>query len=76
MKSFLLNTLDDIRTSYWFIPAIMAVGAIVLSFCAIQFDASLDGQGPDWMSWLFDNQPEIGVTTAVATKLNVTTQAT
>ena len=58
MKSFLLNTLDDIRTSYWFIPAIMAVGAIVLSFCAIQFDASLDGQGPDWMSWLFDNQPE------------------
>jgi uncharacterized membrane protein len=58
LKSRLLNLLDTIRASYWFIPALMAFAAIGLSFGAIELDAHLKGVAPDWINWLFDNQPD------------------
>lgn len=59
MKSYLLNALDDIRSSYWFIPALMAFASVLLSFGAIQLDAHFAGSiNEDWLGWLFNNQPE------------------
>ncbi|WP_293610310.1 DUF2254 domain-containing protein [Ponticaulis sp.] len=58
MKSFLLNALDDIRSSYWFIPTIMAILATLASFAMIEVDVVMNASGPDWLKWLFDNQPE------------------
>ena len=58
MKSLILNTLDDIRSSYWFIPSLMATISVILSYAAVQADAVVGTQGPDWLEWLFDNQPD------------------
>lgn len=47
-----------VRSSYWFVPALMAVAAIILSQCAIQLDREL---GASWMGdvwWFRPNQPE------------------
>lgn len=58
MKTRILEILDDVQTSYWFIPTVMALGAFGLSLFAVRLDAWVGTSGPDWLSWLFDNQPE------------------
>ncbi|HBH88644.1 MAG TPA: DUF2254 domain-containing protein, partial [Hyphomonadaceae bacterium] len=58
MKSYILNTLDDIRSSYWFIPLVMAIIAAALSYVGIRVDTAIGDTAPEWLGWLFDNQPE------------------
>jgi uncharacterized membrane protein len=58
LKSYILNTLDDIRSSYWFIPLVMAIIAAALSYVGIRVDTAIGDTAPDWLGWLFDNQPE------------------
>ncbi len=58
MKSYILNTLDDIRSSYWFIPLVMAIIAAALSYAGIRVDSAIGDTAPEWLGWLFDNQPE------------------
>lgn len=58
MKSRLLNLLDGIRASYWFIPTLMAIAAMALSYGAIEADAAIKGHVPEWIKWLFNNQPD------------------
>tara|TARA_Y100000052_G_scaffold27568_1_gene36537 strand:- start:10636 stop:12018 length:1383 start_codon:yes stop_codon:yes gene_type:complete len=58
VKSNFISFLDDVRTSYWFIPGIMVLAAMLLSFGAVQLDAYVSESAPDWLNWLFDNQPE------------------
>lgn len=53
MKSKLLHIWSRLRSSYWFVPSLMALGAIVLSLITIQVDREL-GAAPgllrDWVS--------------------------
>ncbi len=41
MPTRLLGWLDRLRSSYWFLPSLMAVGALLLSFATLALDASL-----------------------------------
>ena len=53
----LLKSWEDIRSSYWFIPTLMALGAIVLSVVAVWVDTTV---GADWLAsvpWLYENRP-------------------
>ncbi|MFN3595660.1 MAG: DUF2254 domain-containing protein [Rubricoccaceae bacterium] len=58
MKARLTAFWDAVQSSYWFIPSLMTLGAIALSFALTTLDGVL---GPDWMgrvSWLYANKPE------------------
>ena len=58
MRARILKMLDDVRGSYWFIPSIMTVGAVLLALSAAGLDARL---GTDWLEsvpWLNASQPD------------------
>jgi uncharacterized membrane protein len=58
MKIIFVKWLDDVRSSYWFIPALMAVLAIGLAFLLVTLDEIV---GADWLyqtHWLLTNRPE------------------
>jgi uncharacterized membrane protein len=57
MKVHLLRALDAIRTSYWFLPTVMAAASLLLSWWMV----SLDRTGPDWIdetSFIYSGGPE------------------
>lgn len=57
MKTQLLAYADAIRASYWFIPAVMSLLAVAMSFFFTTIDYHL---GSDWLkdiSWLHANKP-------------------
>lgn len=58
MKATLLKTWDAMRSSYWFIPSIMAVGAIALSFATTAVDAIVGSAWVDEVGWLYANKPD------------------
>ena len=47
MRAFIRKTLTDLRSSYWFLPAILTVAAALLSFATWWLDTRLS---TDWMS--------------------------
>ncbi|QTD57392.1 DUF2254 domain-containing protein [Parasphingorhabdus cellanae] len=49
---------DSIRSSYWFIPALMSLGAIILSTLAVEFDTYFNLSIPIWLESFFNNQPD------------------
>ncbi|HUG00505.1 MAG TPA: DUF2254 domain-containing protein [Longimicrobiales bacterium] len=56
-RAALLKSWEDVRSSYWFIPTIMALGAILLSIVAVYVDSTI---GSDWLGavpWLYENRP-------------------
>ena len=66
MKVRLTAYLNAVRASYWFIPTVMALCAVVLSFVMTFIDRQV---GADWMEdigWLYANQPE-GARTLLST---------
>ena len=66
MNARLLAVLDDIRSSYWFIPSLMSLAAIALSFATTMVDGVV---GPEWIenvSWLYGNKPD-GARTLLST---------
>lgn len=58
MGSRLLSYWDDLRASYWFIPALMAIGAVAVSVALLQLDARLGQEPPFDLGWLYNNQPD------------------
>lgn len=58
MYAWLFRIWDSIRTSYWFWPAVLSIGAIVLSLIVTGYDTSpID----DWLSkfgWLYPTRPD------------------
>jgi uncharacterized membrane protein len=57
VKAKILQHWDELRASYWFIPTLMALAAIVLSFVTLNAD---DAVGSHWIygvSWLYADQP-------------------
>ncbi len=57
MKPTLLKYWEGTRASYWFIPSLMALGAIVLSFATTSLDASLGTDWLDRLGWYYTNKP-------------------
>lgn len=58
MRAWLLTLSDRLRESYWFIPTIMAVAAILLAGWMIALD---NYQGSNWMDgvpWLYAARPD------------------
>ncbi|OZC03267.1 DUF2254 domain-containing protein [Rubricoccus marinus] len=58
MHARFLALVDKLKSSYWFIPTLMVIGAFALSFATTAVDGWL---GPDWIenvSWLYANKPE------------------
>ena len=57
VKSAIVDFWMQVRASYWFIPSLMAVAALLLSFAVVYVDERL---GDSWLAqsrWLFDNRP-------------------
>ena len=66
MRARIQQWIYHIQGSYWFVPSLMAIVAIVLSQVTVQLDHSLDS---NWMNdawWASLNQPE-GARTLLAT---------
>lgn len=55
MRTFLLSYLDQLRSSYWFIPGAMSIGAIVLAFAATALDAQMGTKWLKALSWIATN---------------------
>lgn len=53
LKIRLINFWDALRGSYWFVPTIMSLGAILLSIACVQVDHELTLKGVEKMSWLW-----------------------
>lgn len=57
-RAHLIKYLLELRASYWFIPSLMVVAAMILSTLTVWLDASID---PSWqreIPFLFSNHPE------------------
>jgi len=57
MKAILITVWATIRTSYWFIPSLMAIGAIVLSFVTTAVDSRIGSEWLENIGWLYANKP-------------------
>jgi len=58
MTTRLFAYLDRLRAAYWFIPAVMSLAAIVLSFVTTSFDALIGSGWLESVSWVYANKPE------------------
>jgi len=66
LKTRLLARWDDLRSSYWFIPSLLTLSAIALSFVTTALDGIV---GDEWISnvtWLYENKPD-GARTLLST---------
>ncbi|MEI5686068.1 MULTISPECIES: DUF2254 domain-containing protein [Sphingomonas] len=58
MKAGLLRLADYLGSSYWFVPTIMAIGAVLLAIGMVTLDATL---GSSWMggyAWVYASHPD------------------
>ncbi|WNO53074.1 DUF2254 domain-containing protein [Stakelama saccharophila] len=58
MHAWFRQTAERLNASYWFLPALLTIGAIVLSFVTYWIDTRL---GADWlrdMGWLHASKPD------------------
>ena len=57
MRAWIWKTVESIRQSYWFIPMLMTLGAVVMSIVMVALDRI---EGITWLDripWLYANQP-------------------
>jgi len=57
MKATFVTFWATVRESYWFVPSLMAFGAIVLSFATTALDSSIGSQWLEDIGWLYANKP-------------------
>jgi uncharacterized membrane protein len=55
MRQRVARLLDHLRTSFWFLPAVLLVGATLLAWAALAADSAHDGA---WGGLLFNGGPE------------------
>lgn len=58
MKPRILQFVDAIRSSYWFLPTVMAGFALILGFGIIYLDVKVGSDWLDSLSWYQSNRPE------------------
>ena len=49
MKTYLVNLWDSLRSSFWFVPAMFGVVALLVAIAMPMLDASLQIQHPAWL---------------------------
>ena len=57
MNAFFVTLWAGVRNSYWFVPSLMAIGAIALSFATTAVDDRIGSEWMDNIGWLSANQP-------------------
>lgn len=57
MKATLVTFWATVRESYWFVPSVMAVGSILLSFVTTAIDTTIGSKWLDNIDWLNANKP-------------------
>ncbi|SEJ86725.1 Uncharacterized membrane protein [Sphingomonas sp. OV641] len=58
MKAHLLRIADRLRESYWFVPTIMAIGALLLALTMVYIDSHSGSHWMDRFPWLYAARPE------------------
>lgn len=58
MKAWLLMATDRLRGSYWFLPAVMAAGAMALAAAMIYADSRIGSAWMDGVPWLYAARPD------------------
>ncbi len=58
MQPRVLKLLEDIRSSYWFVPAVMAFAALILGATMVYVDAQIGSDWLDALSWYQSNKPD------------------
>ena len=66
MKTFIIAWLERLRTSYWFVPSILAIGAVTLSFVTVHVDTTVNAKWVRATGWIWAGGPE-GARTVLAT---------
>jgi uncharacterized membrane protein len=54
----LLQVWDSLRTSFWFVPTLMATGAVALSFASVHLDERVSYKWVRAVGWLWAGGPE------------------
>lgn len=49
---------DQLYANFWFVPALMAAGAILLAAVSIALDRAIDGSWESLLSWVYTGGPE------------------
>ncbi|MBU1376211.1 MAG: DUF2254 domain-containing protein [Alphaproteobacteria bacterium] len=58
MKTTLLRFADGLRASYWFLPTVMALGAVLLAGGMILLDTYAGSDWMDGLPWLYAARPD------------------
>ncbi len=58
MKTFLSAGLERLRTSYWFIPSLLAAAATALSFATVHADTLINAKWVRTTGWIWAGGPE------------------
>lgn len=58
MKARLLRLSNDLRESYWFVPTIMAIAALLLASGMVYVDSHAGSTWMDGMPWLYAARPD------------------
>jgi len=58
MKTRLLFLFDYLRTSFWFIPLVMAAGAVTLALALVALDHTLEKEFKHDLPWTYSGGPE------------------
>ncbi|MDX1420075.1 MAG: DUF2254 domain-containing protein [Rubricoccaceae bacterium] len=66
MKARFIALWDDLLSSYWFIPSLMTVAAVALSFIVTAVDGRIGSGWIESVPWLYANKPD-GARTLLAT---------
>ncbi len=53
MRARILKYWDRIRTGFWFLPSLMAAGAVVLALGSVEFDRQITDQWLQTRSWIY-----------------------
>lgn len=71
MRARIINLFLSMQSSYWFVPTLMVLGAIVLAMLSDQLDRSTDASFLSSIPWLYQNQPAgaRAVLSAIATSM-------
>lgn len=58
MRARLLRVPNDLRESYWFVPAVMAVAALLLALTMVYIDSHAGSAWMDDLPWLYAARPD------------------
>lgn len=57
MKALQLKYAFAIRSRYWFVPSLMAIGSILLSLLTVALDERISTDWPENFTWIYSNKP-------------------